>query len=77
MYRLYEKVLHRVNACVIQKSYTKRMQRTVHPWSIRGVSIKAYKTQQSSNPFGDTTIKDTTRLVEKKRDGKKSLHRLI
>ena len=47
---------------------------TVHPWSIGGITV--------SNLFGNTTIEAGTRLVdrmmeEKKRDGKKSLHRLI
>ena len=30
--------VHKVNACDIQKAYTKRMQRIVHPWSIGGIT---------------------------------------
>ena len=30
--------VHGDNACDIKKASTERMQRTVHPWSIRGIA---------------------------------------
>ena len=50
----------------MQKASTERMNRTVIPWSIRGITVsKAYKKQYSNNPFGNTTIEAGTRLVDR------------
>ena len=58
--------LNVVSVVDIQKTYTKRIQRTVHHWSIRGVSIKHTK-----NSFGGRTIYAETRLVDRMMEEKK------
>ena len=54
---------HRVNACDIQKTYTKMMQRTVQIGLSEG--YKVYKKQYSSNTYVDTTMEAGTRLVDR------------